>query len=165
MLPHTLALDWAGPAEAFRLANQSLLRAGQAPRFVMRFAGVQNQLVSSVGLHWAQIEPLPAELPQMTWLVLMGRPDEAAQQGLAQRRELLRWLRSLSTQADDAGALPAPHKLITICSGAVLAAQAGLLAHTRATTHHLELQDLQQAEPSCEVLANRVFVQDERRRV
>jgi transcriptional regulator GlxA family with amidase domain len=169
LLPHTLALDWAGPAEAFRLANQSLVRAGQPPRFVMRFVGVQSQMLSSVGLLWANIEALPSELPDTTWLVLMGRPDEAAGQGLAEQRELLRWLRGLhglrGRAGDEAGALPAPHKLITICSGAVLAAQAGLLAHTRATTHHLELGELQRADASCEVLANRVFVEDERRRV
>jgi transcriptional regulator GlxA family with amidase domain len=38
-------------------------------------------------------------------------------------------------------------------------------SRTRATTHHLELEELQRADPSCEVLANRVFVEDERQRV
>ncbi len=159
LLPYTLALDWAGPAEAFRLANQSLARAGLPPRFRQRFVGPSERTHSSVGLQWSGLEPLPQRLVAPTWLVLLGRPDEAMHKAERERLALLTWLRGLRPQ------LQAPHRLITICSGAVLAAQAGLLAHARATTHHLELELLQAAEPLCEVLANRVFVEDTAQRV
>ena len=58
-----------------------------------------------------------------------------------------------------------PHRLITVCAGALLAAQAGLLAGAQVTTHHLELDALRQLEPQCQVLANRVFVADTSRRI
>ena len=50
VLPDTLLLDLAGPAEAFRLANQQLARRGQAPRFKLRYVGPEPSASSSVGL-------------------------------------------------------------------------------------------------------------------
>ena len=159
MLPNTLALDWAGPAEAFRLANQTLARVNKTARFKLRFVGPATQVESSVGLQWTGIEPLPVQLSVCTWLVLMGYRDEAREKHLQAKRELTRWLRSIGKQFEP------PHRLITICVGALLAAEAGLLAHARVTTHHLELDALQELEPLCEVQANRVFVVDEKRGV
>ena len=40
---HSLVLDWAGPAEALRIANQLLRAAGQPERFQIRFAGAAPQ--------------------------------------------------------------------------------------------------------------------------
>jgi transcriptional regulator GlxA family with amidase domain len=162
LLPDTLLLDWAGPAEAFRIANQSLARLGKPAAFKLRFVGPQSETRCSVGAHIAQIEPLPTILAAPTWLVLLGTPDEAADSHAAQVRKVTHWLRSMAKQLQ---APHAPHRLVTICAGALLAAQAGLLAHTRVATHHLELDALKRTEPLCEVQANRVFVLDEKRKV
>jgi transcriptional regulator GlxA family with amidase domain len=162
LLPDTLILDWAGPAEAFRIANQSLMRLGKPAVFKLRFVGPQGQTCSSVGAQIAAIEPLPAQLLATTWLVLLGYPDEAAHLHVAQVRQVTHWLRSIDKQLR---APDAQHRLVTICAGALLAAQAGLLAHARVATHHLELDALQRLEPLCDVQANRVFVMDDKRRV
>jgi transcriptional regulator GlxA family with amidase domain len=162
LLPDTLILDWAGPAEAFRIANQSLQRLGKPAAFKLRFVGPQSDTTSSVGAQIAQIDPLPAQLTVATWLVLLGYPDEAAQKHSAQVRQVTHWLRSIDKQLR---APQSPHRLVTICAGALLAAQAGLLAHTRVATHHLELDELKRLEPLCEVQANRVFVVDDKRGV
>jgi transcriptional regulator GlxA family with amidase domain len=42
----------------------------------------------------------------------------------------------------------------------IAAAHAGLLRGKRVTTHHAHLDELRLIEPQCEVLANRLFVQD-----
>ena len=78
VLPDTLLLDLAGPAEAFRLANQALRRRGRALAFRMRHIGPRPQTASSVGLMLGGLEPLPAgfDPAQPTWLVLLGRPGE-----------------------------------------------------------------------------------------
>jgi transcriptional regulator GlxA family with amidase domain len=162
LLSDTLILDWAGPAEAFRIANQSLARQGKPAAFKMRFVGPQSETRSSVGAQIAQVEPLPALLAAPTWLVLLGYPDEAAQKHSAQVRQVTHWLRSVDKQLRAPGA---QHRLVTICAGALLAAQAGLLAHTRVATHHLELDELKRLEPLCDVQANRVFVVDDKRGV
>ncbi len=36
LLPGSLILDWAGPAEAFRIANQLLAASGEPPRHLTR---------------------------------------------------------------------------------------------------------------------------------
>ena len=62
-----------------------------------------------------------------------------------------------------APALAAPggqHRLLTVCSGALLAADAGLLAGRCVTTHHELLDDLARLAPGAQVQANRVFVED-----
>ncbi len=51
LLPHSLLLDWAGPAEALRMANQALLALGQPERFVLHFVSPTPQSVTSVGVH------------------------------------------------------------------------------------------------------------------
>ncbi len=162
LLPDTLLLDWAGPAEAFRIANQSLARLGKPAAFTLRFVGTQSETRSSVGAQIAQIESLPPLLATTTWLVLLGSPDEATGKHGAQLRQVTYWLRSMAKQLQ---APQSPHRLVTICAGALLAAQAGLLAHARVATHHLELESLKRMEPLCEVQANRVFVLDEKHKV
>jgi transcriptional regulator GlxA family with amidase domain len=162
LLPQSVTLDWAGPAEAFRIANQSLARWGQPAAFKLRFVGPQVEVESSVGAQIARVEPLPLQLAAPTWVVLLGTPDEAIGQYETQVNQVAHWLQQIDTQLHAPGST---HRLVTICAGALLAAQAGLLAHTRVATHHLELDALKRMEPLCDVQANRVFVIDEKRGV
>jgi transcriptional regulator GlxA family with amidase domain len=163
LMPESLVLDWAGPAEAFRLANQSLVRLREPPAFRLRFIGPDEEAMSSVGARIMAIEPLPELLKAPSWVVLIGQPDEAKAshaKSRSQTRVLTHWLRSISSQLQSQD-----NKLVTICAGALYAAQAGLLAGARATTHHLEIEALRKLEPRCEVQANRVFVIDDEHHV
>src|SRR5436305_1897044 len=72
VLPDTLLLDLAGPAEAFRLANQHLRQRGLAPAFRLRYAGPRADAATSVGATLAGLEPLPAAFERPTWVVLLG---------------------------------------------------------------------------------------------
>ncbi|MEO8754135.1 MAG: AraC family transcriptional regulator, partial [Casimicrobiaceae bacterium] len=60
--PHSLLLDIAGPAEAFRLANAHRAARGLPPRFRLRFTGPVPTAPTSVGLAFAGLEPLPPRL-------------------------------------------------------------------------------------------------------
>ncbi|MDD2882414.1 MAG: helix-turn-helix domain-containing protein [Rhodoferax sp.] len=153
LLPDSLALDWAGPAEALRIANQALLAQGQPERFVLRFVGPVSEAVSSVGLRLAGLEALPDKLTEPTWVVLVGQPGATIPVQSEATQGLLHWLRGLRLQT---------HKLelMTVCAGALLAAHAGLLAGHHVTTHHHHLAELQTVEPACHVVENRVFVED-----
>jgi len=160
VLPGTLLLDLAGPAEAFRLANQQRTRRGLGPAFHMRFLGAGPQAVSSVGLVLGGLEPLPERLPDGAWVVLMGRPGEsgAVLQRQAPWMSARHWLaRTVGPALASAGST---HRLITVCVGALLAADAGLLAGRRVTTHHELLDALGRIAPQAQVCGNRVFVRD-----
>ncbi len=156
--PHTMLLDLAGAAEAFRLANEHRARRGLAPRFAMRFAGPQAQPMTSVGLVLANMEPLPHELPTPTWVVLAGQPTAMVPLAEAANRSIETWLSQ--TLAPTLGAGPQHNRFIGICSGTLLAARAGLLAQRRCTTHHELLGDLRALAPTAQVVGNRVFVVD-----
>jgi transcriptional regulator GlxA family with amidase domain len=155
LLPHSLLLDWAGPAEALRIANQTLHTLGQPERFVLHFVSPTPQSVTSVGVMLTGLAPLPdtATLPCPSWVVLVGLPGQRIDVGNPDALALLHWLRGLRLAT---GQL----ELVTVCAGAVLAAHAGLLTGRRATTHHQHLEELAEVDPQCDVAANRVFVAD-----
>ena len=153
LLPGSLLLDWAGPAEALRIANQLRTSQGLAPRFDLRFAGPVAQPATSVGPALAGVEPLPERLPVGAWLVLVGMPGPRLDLRAPGMRSAIDWLRGLPPLAPGM-------RLVTICAGALIAAHAGLLAGRRATTHHNHLDELRKVAPACDVVANRVFVLD-----
>jgi transcriptional regulator GlxA family with amidase domain len=153
LLPHSLVLGWAGPAEALRIANQLLIAGGRPPRFELVFAGPDPAPVSSVGVRLAGLAPLPTDWTRPAWVVLVGSPGETVAVDNEPARQLLHWLRGLQLQ-------PGRLELVTVCAGTLLAAHAGLLAGRRATTHHHHLEELQGVEGRCDVVGNRVFVLD-----
>lgn len=160
VLPGTLLLDLAGMAEAFRLANQRLAQRGQPAAYRLRYLGPQPQAASSVGVLVTALEPLPAELPPGASVVLLGQPSgcEAPLMRPLPREwtDTRRWLARVLAPRLASGAA----ELITICAGTLQAADAGLLAGRRCTTHHESLDDLRRLAPQALVVANRVFVQD-----
>ena len=156
--PHSLLLHIAGPAEAFRLANLHRQARGQPPRFRLRFAGPMAGPPTSVGLTLANLEPLPARLSAPTWVVLVGQPSAQLARVTPAVAATARWLRQ---QLGELLLAPdTPHRVIGICSGALLAARAGLLGTRRCTTHHELLAQLRQLAPRAQVIDNRVFVVD-----
>ena len=160
VLPGTLLLDIAGPAEAFRLANQRLLRQGRPAAYRLRYIGPQAEAQTSVGALLTQLEPLPATLPDGATVVLLGQPsgfESPLQRPLPKAwSETRRWLGRVLAPGLDEGRLA----LISVCAGTLLAADAGLLAGRRCTTHHESLDDLARMAPAATVAANRVFVLD-----
>jgi transcriptional regulator GlxA family with amidase domain len=156
--PQALLLDVAGPAEAFRLANRHREAAGDSARFVLRYTGPRAEAPSSVGLTMSALEPFPHSLDAPTWLVLVGQPSALLaapkQDTLATAQWLAGRMAPLLLVADT------PHRLVTICSGTLLAARAGLLAGRRCTTHHELLDELRALAPQAQVVDNRVFVVD-----
>lgn len=158
LTPRSLLLDLAGPAEAFRLTNQHLKRAGRPARFKLRYTGAASELTSSVGLHMSGIEGFPQRFDSPTWVVLIGQPSEVLESPDRATLATAHWLgRHVAPVLDDESA---GHRLVTICSGTLLAARAGLLGRHRCTTHHELLDILRSMAPAAQVVDNRVFVLD-----
>lgn len=154
LLPDSLVLDWAGPAEALRIANQRLAAQGQPVRFRLHFVSPEPTSLTSVGVALAGLQKLPPLAGALnSWVVLVGQPGSTISIESEASRAVLHWLRGLRLAAGRV-------ELVTVCAGSVLAAHAGLLAGRHATTHHHHLEELKQVEPLCEVVSNRVFVVD-----
>lgn len=153
LLPDSLILDWAGPAEALRIANQVCQHHGETAPFTLRFVSPRPVAQSSVGIALSGLEALPQSFSGPTWVVVVGQPGDTISVESEAMQTALHWLRNLRLQTDQL-------ELMTVCAGSVIAAHAGLLAHRKATTHHHHLQELQAVEASCQVMDNRVLVQD-----
>jgi transcriptional regulator GlxA family with amidase domain len=158
IVPHSLLLDIAGPAEAFHLANRHRELRGLPPRFRLRFAAPKETQETSVGLEIAGLEPLPEKLGATTWVVVTGQPTKRLGDAAPAVQKTARWLNR--TLGDVLGENSEGHRLVTICSGTLLAARAGVLGGRRCTTHHELLGTLRRLAPRAQVVENRVFVVD-----
>jgi transcriptional regulator GlxA family with amidase domain len=160
IVPQSLLLDIAGPAEAFRLANLHREARGLPPRFRLGFAGPAATLSSSVGLALGGLVPLPEQLSTPTWVVVVGQPTAHVTQVTPEITVTAQWLNDRMRDALSILSANTPHRLVTICSGTLLAARAGVLGTRRCTTHHELLPMLRALAPQAQVIDNRVFVVD-----
>ncbi|RFB79724.1 GlxA family transcriptional regulator [Methylovirgula sp. 4M-Z18] len=155
--PRALLLDIAGPVEVLRRANleQTVIR------FAVTYVGATESVHSSVGLELTGIAALPDRLPDDALVVVCGAVDEPlnaaagahAADAPAEAR-IVQWL---------ARAIRPGIRLATICSGALLAARAGLLEGYECTTHHTMLPELIRLAPTARVRENRLYVEDRER--
>jgi transcriptional regulator GlxA family with amidase domain len=147
LLPDVVMLDVAGPAEAFRIANNV------APgSFSLQFAAQHPSVPSGAGLHLAQLQPLLARINADTIVVITGVIGKRLRLDAPATQHLIAWLRTHTHNPK--------LRVMCVCAGAVIAAKAGLLAGRSCTTHHVHLQELAEVEPAAKVLDNRIFVED-----
>ena len=118
LLPGSLVLDWAGPAEALRIANQRLLASGRPERFAIEFASPRPTSTASVGVTLAGLSPLPTQWDGPAWVVLVGLPGDTIAIDTPETQDLLHWLRG---QRFERGRV----ELVTVCAGAAGGGAAG----------------------------------------
>lgn len=147
--PHTLLVDVAAPLEVLRYANLEQ----QELVFDCHFVAASPTQTTSIGLTVSNLEPLPAVLPDGAYVVVSGsatrcmdEPDEKRE-----RQLLSRWLSEVVRPGVT---------LVTICSGALLAAAAGLLDGYACTTHADCIEELGRIAPKARRLENRLYVED-----
>ena len=156
--PRLTMLDIAGPMEVLRRANVEQTDV----YFDVRYIGASATILTSIGLPVGSVEPLPPMLPEGAMVVVAGDVDDVmmctggADAGrpkadTAHRATIVKWLREVIRPG---------HKLISICSGAVIAAQAGLLDGYTCTTHYACCEELAAIAPRAKVLENRLYVED-----
>ncbi len=154
--PRALLLDIAGPAEVFRIANNEQNEV----LFNLHYAGPKNMVTSSVGLVIGNIEPLPEKLAQNSTIIISGNTNKPfnknaqnTKDDAAHEHSIIEWLKT-NIKKDT--------QLVSICSGALLAAKAGLLDNVECTTHYAEIEQLRQISPTAKVYDNRLFVEDDK---
>ncbi|HEV8582111.1 MAG TPA: helix-turn-helix domain-containing protein [Thermoanaerobaculia bacterium] len=144
--PRTLLLDVSGPAEALWMAN----RYQSAVRFELHYASPSERVESSIGLALSGLAELPDSLPRNAMIVIAGSAPPGSEDENSQQT-IVAWLRRVARPT---------HRLVFICSGALLAARAGVLDGRSCTTHHSDCGELRRLAPTAKVLDNRIYVCD-----
>ena len=153
--PQTMLLDVAGPCEVLRAANRQQSKV----HFEVRYVGASQAIDTSIGLRLHGVESLPESIAENEIVMVVGSVKEpmrtvnqpSCQPHVSGETEIVQWLRA---------AIRPGHKLISICTGALLVARAGLLDGYRCTTHHACWTDLAKFAPKARVLENRLYVED-----
>jgi len=147
LTPNVLLLDYAGPAEALRMATD------MGANMVLHTCSPQTNISTTLNVGLTGLVPLPNELPANSLVLVVGNGNEKEDYTTPASATVVQWLRT-APRADT--------RLASICSGALLLAQAGCLAGRRCTTHHSLLEALQAAAPTALVETDRIFVDDGR---
>lgn len=136
-------LDFCGPFEVFSVTGK---RDGSDPFNVYTVAeqtpiAARNALI--VQPHYTL-----EDAPQPDILVVPGgggRREDGAPFGTRKEMDnevLLEWLRAL---------YPKTEHILSVCTGALLLAKAGLIGNLAATTHHLAFDELRKVAPDADV--------------
>lgn len=137
LLPEVEVLDLAGPLQAFAEA-----------RYPTRLVSTQERVRSAQGAVFADLAPLPDDTRDAL-IVVPGMPYAATRR---LDRSAVRWL---------ARAAKSGTPIASVCTGAFVLGEAGLLDGRRCTTHWSRVDELQQRFPRARVLTDRLFVTDE----
>ena len=141
VLPQVEVLDLAGPLQALSEAN------ARRKRYDIRLCATRPRIESHQGIVLAELEPLPDDAGEAL-IVVPGMPYAATQKI---ERTVTRWL----ANASRAGA-----HIASVCTGAFVLGEAGLLDGRRCTTHWSRTGELARRYPQARVLDDRLFVTD-----
>ncbi|TMP27613.1 transcriptional regulator [Pseudoalteromonas rubra] len=145
LLKNTLPLDLAGPL-------QVLLEARRAGQFIdIHYVSAEREQIIDGGLMLHQLDPLPSQLDANDVVILPGCNDAFATYDSSAGRVTQQWLNEQARYD--------PY-ILTICSGAVLAAKAGLINNKACTTHFALIERFRRTFRASKVADNRIFVQD-----
>jgi transcriptional regulator GlxA family with amidase domain len=141
IVPEVEILDFAGPLQALSEANRG------RSRYRIRICATRPRIVSHQGVVLSDLEPLPD--PASDALVIVpGMPYHAT---LKIERKITRWI----VNAARAGA-----HIASVCTGAFVLGEAGLLDGRRCTTHWSRTAELARRYPRARVLDDRLYVTD-----
>ncbi len=146
--PGVQSLDVAGPFEVFAGAARAARACGRAAAYAVQVVSVDGGPVTSEsGLTFATqaTGPGPAGIDT---LVLPGGTGVAP---AADDVRLVGWVGDAARRA---------RRVATVCSGAFLAARAGLLDGRRVTTHWARADELARCHPEVEVDADPIYLRD-----
>jgi len=145
--PEVQLLDVAGPLQVFATANEIVAAATGARPYLPRVVADRPGIATSAGLVFAASELPGANLKVHTLLIAGGRGVDAA----CGDRQLIGWIRRRAAAAS---------RVASVCSGAFLLAEAGLLDGRRAATHWGRCDEFSRRFPQVRLEPDPIFVCD-----
>ncbi|MEM5775529.1 MAG: DJ-1/PfpI family protein, partial [Anaerolineaceae bacterium] len=140
-------LDFAGPYEVFNDASE----LSKPVAFTVYNVGISNSPVIGRGKFTVTPRYSIDNCPQADILVI---PGGFGTRPLLKHDKLITWIADQSRKVE---------LLMSVCTGALLLAQAGLLRNCPATTHHGAFEELRTISPSTRVIEDKRFVQSSER--
>ena len=144
-------IDVTGPAGAFEKANLTLSELGVAqPGYRIEIlAETAGPVATSSGI--SLIAKSRYDFPhKIDTLVVPGSCDSVLPRVMADKT-LIHWIRDQ---------VPNLRRLVSVCTGAFILAEAGLLDGRRATTHWMDAERLKNDYPAISVEPDAIFVRD-----
>ncbi|MBX3305105.1 MAG: GlxA family transcriptional regulator [Nitrospira sp.] len=142
------ALDITGPYEVFSIPSYLGPDKTVPPYRIVLLADQPGPVRSASGLSLIADASWRNFHDKVDTLLVCGGPDMTT---LQRDQKLLAWLRTMARRTRRIG---------SICTGAFLLAEAGLLNNRRATTHWREVKRLAQEYPSSTVEPDAIYVKD-----
>lgn len=136
-------LDFCGPYEVFNVASETTT---PSPFFVYSVA-LGERAIAARGKFTFTPHYSTGNCPQPDVLVI---PGGVGTRPLIKHPGLLSWISDQATKVE---------LLVSVCTGALLLAAAGLLEGREATTHHSAFERLEQLSPTTKIIRDRRFVQ------
>jgi len=136
-------LDFAGPYEVFNVASE----VTSPPPFYVYAVGISDRPAVARGRFVVSPRYTVFDAPQASILVI---PGGYGTRPLINHERLIGWIREQAGKVD---------YLLSVCTGALLLAKAGLLEGRPATTHHTAFDRLAGLSPSTNVQKDKRFVQ------
>jgi len=136
-------LDFAGPYEVFNVASELT----RPQPFYVYNVGLSHHSVLGRGKFQVTPRYSVDDCPQPDILVV---PGGSGTRPLLKHERLLQWLAAQASRVE---------LLLSVCTGALLLAKAGLLENRDATTHRSAFDQLRELSPSTRVVADERFVQ------
>jgi transcriptional regulator GlxA family with amidase domain len=149
-MPNTMLLDIAGPGDVFANANRVMTENTQpSPYKVILASPDQNLDISTASGITVRCESSLFDIEaEIDTLLIAGFPSA---ESFEARKDLIKWLQENSNKI---------RRTASICRGAFLLAEAGLLDNKRATTHWKFCDQLQSNYPKIIVDPDPIFVGD-----
>jgi transcriptional regulator GlxA family with amidase domain len=144
-------LDVAGPVQTFASANEMAKQAGTSPYRVQVASRHGGLVCTSAGLPLVAL-PIGRAIgkSQIDTLIIPGGPGV---HHALKDSATINWLRRQFSAA---------RRIASVCTGAFLLAETGLLDGRRATTHWKSCARLQQAHPKIRVDPDPIYVREDR---
>lgn len=135
-------LDFAGPYEVFNVARELV---SPEPFYVYTVA-VVDRVVQGRGNFAVQPHYTIETCPQPDLLLI---PGGAGTRPLLKHDRLIAWIKEQSARVE---------VLMSVCTGALLLAKAGLLDNRTATTHHGAFKEFAALSPTATIVSDQRFV-------
>ncbi len=146
-VPPTEELDIVGPWEVFATANGALRRQRPAYEIELATTSRERTFIGDSGLKLSATRHYQSLKGDIDTLIVPGGTGPQTARGTA----ILDWLRGLAGNV---------RRVASVCTGAFLLAQAGLLDGKRATTHWMFAKELARCYPRVIVEPDRIYIRD-----